>query len=115
MVRMMTPPGAAPDTDTEVPGQDQTAPGGADTDLDTPATANAPQASNHDADTYATMLAGLRKYIFGPGEKGIVSALMHADDRGRVLGELVFSLMQEAGKQAKMAGRELDMDILLGV
>jgi hypothetical protein len=118
MAGMMQPPGSpdlmppqgAPD---QMP-QAQPAPddGGG---LDTAATAGAPQASNQDADTFATMVAGLRKYVFGPGEQGIVQGLMKADDKGRVLGEMVFSLVQEAAKQAKTSGRELDMDILMGV
>lgn len=109
MARMMTPPGA---TDSEVPGQDQ--PPGQD-ELDTAATAKKPQVADPDADTFATMVAGLRKYVFGPGEQGIVDAMQKADQPGRVLGEVVFSLVQEAAKQAKSQNNDLNMDILMGV
>jgi hypothetical protein len=114
MARMMTPPGA-PDTDNEAPGLDATDAQGQDTDLDTAATAKRPQVSDPDADTFASMVAGLRKYLFGPGEQGVVDALQHADDPGRVLGEVVFSLVQEAVKQSKAQNNDMSMDILLGV
>lgn len=83
--------------------------------LDTAATANQPQQADPDAVTFTTMVAGLRKHIFGAGEAGIVKAMTEADQPGRVLGEVVFSLLFEAGKQAQQAGRDLGMDILIGV
>lgn len=83
--------------------------------MDTAATANQPQAGDPDANTFTAMVAALRKHIFGKGEAGIIKALKGADDIGRVLGEVVFSLVFTAGHQAEQAGRDLGMDILLGV
>lgn len=83
--------------------------------LDDAQSARQPQAVAQDEDTFVMLSAGLRNYVYGPGEKGIVEGLMQADDRGRVMGEMVFALVQEAAKQAEDAGRELDMDILMGV
>lgn len=109
------PQGTSP---TAMPGGSGAVPmGGGQGQLDTAATANKPQAGDPDSVTYATMVAGLREHVFGKGEQGIMSALQGVDpkDIGRVLGEVVFALVQEAAKQAQQAGRELDMDILLGV
>lgn len=84
--------------------------------LDTAATAKQAQASAPDDEkTYTMMVAGLREHVFGKGEQGIVEACQEADDLGRVVGEIVFSLVREAAKQAEEAGAELDMDILMGV
>lgn len=85
--------------------------------LDTAATANKPQAEDQDGATFTAMVAGLRGHIFGKGEQGIVEQLTKAqgDEIGRVMGEITFALVQEAAHQAESAGRELSMDILLGV
>lgn len=82
--------------------------------LDDARSARQPQQADPDADTFVTIVAGLREHVFGKGEAGIVRAIQQADDRGRVLGEVVFALMQEAATQAEQAGRELDMNILMG-
>lgn len=83
--------------------------------LDDAQSARAPQQQDPEADTYATMVAGLRDHIFGKGEQGIVEQIQQADEPGRVMGEITFALVQEAAHQAEQAGRELSMDILMGV
>ena len=85
--------------------------------LDTAETARQPQVAGGDPDeqTFALMVAGLRNHIFGKGEAGIVKAMQAADDPGRVCGEIVFALVKEAAEQATKDGRELGMDVLLGV
>lgn len=100
--------------------QDQGAdPSQQDPGLDTAATANQPQVGggNPDDVTFVTMVAGLRKHIYGKGEAGIVELLSKTQpaDMGRVLGEVVFSLVREAAKQATHAGRDVGVDILMGV
>lgn len=84
--------------------------------LDDAATAKQPQESG-DADdkTFVTMVAGLREHIFGSGEQGIVKRMMEADDPGRVCGEIVFALVQEAAHQAAESQRDMSIDMLLGV
>lgn len=98
-----------------IPNAKQPAPATALDGLDTPDSAGLAQASDPDTQTFVMMVAGLREHVFGKGEAGIMRAMTQADDRGRVLGEIVFALVQEAAKQAKMAGNDLDMDILMGV
>lgn len=101
-------PAAAPQGQPQ-PGQPQ--PG----QLDTAQTAGQPQEGDPDTVTFETMVAGLREHVFGKGEAAIVERMKSADDPGRVCGEIVFALVREAAKQAEQAGRELDMDILMGV
>lgn len=84
--------------------------------LDDAKTAKQPQEAGDDEDkTFVTMVAGLREHIFGSGEKGIVQRMMDADDPGRVCGEIVFALVQEAAHQAEAQQREMSIDMLLGV
>lgn len=83
--------------------------------LDTAQTAAQPQAADPDAEVFATLTAGLREHVYGKGEQGIVEAMKAADDPGRVMGELVFALVQEAAHQAEAQGAQLTMDILMGV
>lgn len=85
--------------------------------LDTAETANKPQADDQDGATFTAMVAGLRAHIFGKGEQGIVEQLSQAqgEELGRVMGEITFALVQEAAHQAEQSGRELSMDILMGV
>ena len=108
--------GGQPDPSQQDPSQQG---GSGDPALDTAATAGQPQVGggNPDDVTFVTMVAGLRKHIYGKGEQGIVDLLSKTDpkDIGRVLGEVTFALVREAAKQASQAGRELGMDILMGV
>lgn len=83
--------------------------------LDTAATARGAQQVDPDAVTFTTMVAGLREHVFGKGEQAIVQRMQQADDPGRVLGEIVFALVHEAAMQAEKSGREISMDILMGV
>lgn len=84
-------------------------------ELDTAQTARQPQANDPDEEMFVMMVAGLRKHIFGPGEQGIVKTMTEADDPGRVMGEITFSLVREAAHQAEEAGKELVWDVLIGV
>jgi hypothetical protein len=86
--------------------------------MDTAQTAKQPQVSGADEEKVFTMMvAGLREHVFGKGEQGIVKRMSEAEaeDVGRVCGEMVFSLVREAAKQAESAGHELSIDMLLGV
>lgn len=89
--------------------------GGGQPPLDNAQTARQPQGVDPDEQTFTQMVAGLRDHIFGKGEQGIVKAMTEADDPGRVCGEIVFALVQEAAKQASQSGREFDIEMLLGV
>lgn len=83
--------------------------------LDNQQSAMQPQAGDPDAEVFAQISAALRAHVFGQGEQGILSAIKEADDKGRVCGEIVFALVREAATQAEEAGKELDMNILMGV
>lgn len=83
--------------------------------LDTAQTARQPQAQDPDEELFVMLVSGLRQHIFGPGEKGIIETLSQADDMGRVLGEVTFSLVREAAHQAEQNGKELVWDVLIGV
>lgn len=83
--------------------------------MDTAMTARQPQQVDPNDEAFATAVAGLREYIFGAGEAGIVQALSGADDIGRVMGEITYSLVSEAGHQAEEAGAAMVWDVLIGV
>lgn len=85
--------------------------------MDTPESAAQPQVQGgaSEEDTFVMMVSGLRSHIFGKGEQGIVEQMAQADEIGRVMGEITFALVQEAAHQAEENGRELSMDILMGV
>lgn len=83
--------------------------------LDTAATAAQPQAQDPDEEMFVVLSSGLRTYVFGKGEQGIVERMQGADDPGRVLGELVFALIREAVHQGEGEGREFSWDVLIGV
>lgn len=83
--------------------------------LDTAQTARQPQAADPDEELFVMMVSALRTHIFGKGEQGIVKTMTEADDPGRVLGEIAFSLVREAAHQAEEAGKELSWDVLIGV
>lgn len=82
---------------------------------DTAQTARQPQEVDPDDELFVTMVAGLRQYIFGKGEKGIVERMREADDPGRVLGEVTYALVSDAAQQANEAGKELSWDVVIGV
>ena len=68
-----------------------------------------------DQDTFENMVAGLTEFIFGKGKQGIVDQLRASKDIPQTIGEIAFSLLTEAGKQAEESSTDIDMDILLGV
>lgn len=92
-----------------------TAPIPPEQELDTADTANKPQAGDPDNETFETMLAGLREHLFGKGEQGVVQRMTESQDPAKTLGEIVFVMVKEAADQAGQAGRDIDMDILMGV
>lgn len=71
--------------------------------------------SGDDQQIYETMVAGLTEYMFGKGKADIVSQLKQAKELTQTMGEITFSLVNEAVNQAKQKGIEIDMDILMGV
>lgn len=68
-----------------------------------------------DAQTVEEMSAGLIKHIFGKGEQGIREKLRTAQDIPREVGALAFTLVDAGADQAEKAGREFDIDMLMGV
>lgn len=85
--------------------------------LDDARSARQPQAVDPSDDLFAAMVASLRTHIFGKGEAGIMRALGETSpqDMGRVIGEMVFAMVQEVAHQAEGKGAELDYDMLIGV
>lgn len=83
--------------------------------MDTAQSARMPQEADPNDEAFATGVAGLREYIFGKGEAGIVQALQGADDIGRVMGEVTYSLVSEAAHQAEATGIEMVWDVLIGI
>lgn len=84
--------------------------------LDTPQTAKQPQVDPQD-DLFGKFVSALRNHVFGKGEGGIMRALEQAppEDIGRVIGEMVFTMVQEVAHQAEGKGMELEYDMLIGV
>lgn len=68
-----------------------------------------------DREIFEQIVAGLIKHIFGKGEEGIKAKLRESQDLPRDIGSLTFTMVEQATLQAKDAGVELDMDILMGV
>ncbi len=68
-----------------------------------------------DTETVETMTAGLIKHIFGKGEEGIKEQLSKSQDLPRDIGSLAYTLVDAAADQATKAGREFDLDMLMGV
>lgn len=68
-----------------------------------------------DVDTYETMVAGLVKHIFGPGEKAIIEMVKNSQNLAQDIGAATLALVQSAAEQAAQAGKEYDIDMLLGV
>lgn len=85
--------------------------------MDTAQTARQPQASDPQEALFGKMVAALRNHVFGKGEDGITSALEQAepDSFGRIIGEMVFVMVQEMAKQAEDKGQPAEYDMLLGV
>lgn len=68
-----------------------------------------------DTETFETMVAGLVKHIFGAGEKGIKDQLKASKDLPLDIGNLTYTMVDAAADQAGKAGREFDLDMLMGV
>lgn len=75
----------------------------------------APEGMDIDQDTFETMVAGLLEHLFGKAKDSTVKALRAAENPARTAGMTAFQFVQIAAKQAEDAGRELDLDMLLGV
>lgn len=68
-----------------------------------------------DQETFETMVAGLVKHIFGQGEAGIRKQLEASQDMPRDIGSLAYTMVGAAAAQAEDAGREIDLDMVMGV
>jgi hypothetical protein len=66
-------------------------------------------------ETFETMVAGLKQHIFGPAEKGILDALKASQNIAKDVGAMALTLVQTAAEQAEQAGREYDLDMIMGV
>jgi uncharacterized protein with beta-barrel porin domain len=77
----------------------------------------APEAapSPDETDTFENMVAGLIEHMYGPAEAGILKQLKAAKNPAKEAGNITMLMVQEAASQAEAAGREFDMDMLLGV
>lgn len=64
---------------------------------------------------FETILAGLLEFVFGKGRKGIEQQIKGAKDVPEAIGQIAYSLIEEASKQAQESQQELDMDVLFGV
>lgn len=65
--------------------------------------------------TYEQMVGGLLKHIFGPAEKGILNQLKQSENLAQDIGAMTYTLVNEAAQQGEQAGREMTLDILMGV
>lgn len=82
--------------------------------MDDAQSAKQPQVADQDAEVVVRIVAGLRNHIFGKGEEGIVNRLRESGDEiGRVVGEIVFTLLKEAAAQAVKAGNEITVDLMI--
>jgi hypothetical protein len=82
-----------------------------------PADPMADQAGGIDADTdtFETMVAGLIEFIYGQGQKGIAQANSRtAKHLPQAVGMVTLQLVKTAADQASAAGREFDLDMVLG-
>lgn len=73
------------------------------------------EAMDPEVETFETMTAGLVKHIFGAGEKGIVEHLRKSQDLPKDIGAMAYTMTGAAVEQAKGAGRDVDMEMALGV
>lgn len=73
------------------------------------------KAVDPDEALFEEISAGLITYIFGKGEQSISKQLMEAQELGDTIGQVTMTLVQEGMTQASSAGKELDMDIIMGV
>lgn len=64
---------------------------------------------------FELILAGLLEFIVGKGRAGIEKQIKESKDVPQVVGQITYTLIEEASKQAQQAGQELDMDVLFGV
>jgi len=64
---------------------------------------------------FETILAGLLEFIVGKGSAGIEKQLKDAKNVPEAIGQITFTLIEEASQQAQQAQQELDMDVLFGV
>lgn len=66
-------------------------------------------------ETFETMVAGVREYLFGEAEQRVRDQLRKAQDLPREIGALTMTMCVEGSRQAQEAGVEVDMDIILGL
>lgn len=65
--------------------------------------------------TFEEMVAGLKSHIYGQAEQGILDALKQSKNLAKDVGAMAFTLVQTATDQADQAGREYDLDMIMGV
>jgi hypothetical protein len=68
-----------------------------------------------DQETFETMVAGLLEHLMGKARDATVKKLRKAKNVAREAGLLTFHYVQMAAHQAEDAGREIDLDMMLGV
>jgi len=73
-----------------------------------------PEGLDADTDTFETMVAGLIEFIYGQGQKGIAKQLKSAKNLPQTVGMVTLQLVKTAADQATAAGREFDLDMILG-
>ena len=73
------------------------------------------KAVDPDEALFEEISAGLITYIFGKGEQSISKQLMEAQELGDTIGQITMTLVKEGMDQASGAGKELDLDIIMGV
>jgi hypothetical protein len=73
-----------------------------------------PEGLDADTDTFETMVAGLIEFIYGQGQKGIAKQLKSAKNLPQTVGMVTLQLVKTAADQASAAGREFDLDMVLG-
>lgn len=66
---------------------------------------------------YETLLAGLLDFVWGQGQADIQRQLQQATKGtlATIIGHITFALVQQGADQAEKAGKQLSMDMLLGV
>jgi hypothetical protein len=80
-----------------------------------PAPEASPEAAAMDEETFDTMVAGLLEHLSGKARESTVKRLRDAKNVAKEAGLMVFHYVKMAAVQAEDAGRELDLDMLLGV
>lgn len=68
-----------------------------------------------DAETVDTMAAGLLEHLTGPAGDAATKRIKKAKNPAQEVGRITLDYVKLAAEQAQEAGREVDLDMLLGV